>query len=138
VFNRPIALNDRHENERLDSVVIIEFKRPGETGVEGQRNPLLQIQEYIEHIRDGDATTRTGVPIPRSDSMYFFGYVICDLHEALKKVLKRANMRETADGRGMFGFFEQHRAYIEVISYGKMLDDARKRNRILFDKLKLP
>ncbi len=38
----------------------------------------------------------------------------------------------------MFGFIASHRAYVEVISYEKMVDDARKRNRILFDKLRLP
>jgi len=47
-------------------------------------------------------------------------------------------MIETPDGRGVFYVYESHRAYIEVISYDKLLDDARKRNRILFDKLQLP
>ena len=29
-------------------------------------------------------------------------------------------------------------AYVEVISYTKLLRDAKKRNKILFDKLNLP
>ena len=70
--------------------------------------------------------------------MYFFGYVVCELDPLLKKILHRRTMHETPDGRGMFGFFPAHKAYVEVISYEKMLDDARKRNRILFDKLHLP
>lgn len=138
VFNRPIALNDRPEGERLESIVIVEFKRPGDSSVEGQKNPVQQIQEYIELIQAGRAETRKGRPIVATDATYFFGYVICELDPLLKKVLKRSNMKETPDGRGMFGFFEDHRAYIEVISYEKMMDDARKRNRILFEKLQLP
>jgi hypothetical protein len=137
VFNRPIALNNRPENERLESIVIIEFKRPGETSVEGNKNPVDQILEYIEIIREGRATTRNGRPILKSESMYFFGYVIAELDPLLRKVLVRKTMRETPDSRGMFGFFPDHRAYIEVISYEKMLDDAQKRNRILFDKLQI-
>jgi hypothetical protein len=138
VFNRPIALNDRPEAERPESIVILEFKRPGQTSVEGQKNPVDQVQEYIELIRDGRADTRKGRPITATANTYFFGYVICELDPLLKKVLRRKTMQETPDGRGMFGFFPDHRAYIEVISYEKMLDDAQKRNRILFEKLQLP
>lgn len=138
VFNRPIALNDRPEGERLESIVIIEFKRPGESAVDGAKNPVVQILEYIELIRDGRAKNRKGRPIHAPESTYFFGYAICEVDTLLKKALKRMTMKETPDSRGMFGFFEDHRAYIEVVSYDKMLDDARKRNRILFDKLQLP
>lgn len=138
VFNRPIALNDRPEQDRLESVVILEFKRPGETSVEGQKNPVDQVLEYIELIMEGRAENRKGRPIQSTDAIYFFGYVVCELDPLLKKVLSRRTMRETPDGRGMFGFFPDHKAYIEVISYDKMIDDATKRNRILFDKLQLP
>lgn len=138
VFNRPIALNDRPEGERLEAITIIEFKRPGESSVDGAKNPVDQVLEYIELISEGRAVTRKGRPIVASDSVYFFGYVICEIDPLLKKTLSRKTMRETPDGRGMFGFFPDHKAYIEVISYEKMLDDAHKRNRILFDKLRLP
>jgi hypothetical protein len=37
-----------------------------------------------------------------------------------------------------FRLFTKPTRYIEVISYEKMLDDAQKRNRILFDKLQMP
>ena len=97
-----------------------------------------QVLEYIELISDGRASTRKGRPIVPTAATYFFGYVICELGSLLKRTLTRKTMRETPDGRGMFGFFPDHRAYIEVISYEKMLDDARKRNRILFEKLHLP
>ncbi len=35
-------------------------------------------------------------------------------------------------------FHDKYNAYIEVISYDKLLTDAKKRNNILFDKLGLP
>jgi hypothetical protein len=34
--------------------------------------------------------------------------------------------------------FGEGQAYVKVISYTKLLRDAKKRNRILFDKLHLP
>ncbi len=30
------------------------------------------------------------------------------------------------------------KAYIEVITYAKLVQDAKKRNRVLFEKLNLP
>jgi hypothetical protein len=138
VFNRAIVLNDRPEGERLESVVIIEFKRPGEVAMDSARTPVDQILEYIELLREGSQRSRTGRMLQPSNNTTYFGYAICDLHPRLKKELKRHSLRELPDGRGMFHFFEDHRAYIEVISYDKLLDDARKRNRVLFEKLALP
>lgn len=138
VFDRPIAFTDRPEHERPEAITIIEFKRPLSSAAEGQRSPVEQVQEYIELIREGRAQSRRGRRIEASAQTYFFGYVICELDGKLKKMLKRSAMEETPDGRGMFGFFRDLRLYIEVISYDKMLDNAVKRNRILFEKLQLP
>lgn len=138
VFNRPIALNDRAETERPESIVILEFKRPGESPVNGEKNPVDQILEYVELISEGKAENRKGRKIEAPSGVYFFGYVICEIDAQLKKVLSRKTMRETPDERGMFGYFPDHKTYIEVISYDKMLDDALKRNRILFEKLQIP
>jgi len=40
--------------------------------------------------------------------------------------------------RVFFGFKKQYNTYFEVISYSKMLTDAKKRNAVLFNKLGLP
>jgi len=42
------------------------------------------------------------------------------------------------DNLGYFGYNPSLSAYVEVISYTKLLRDAKKRNKILFDKLNLP
>lgn len=39
---------------------------------------------------------------------------------------------------GYYGYNETLNAYYEIISYAKLLADAKKRNRILFEKLHLP
>ena len=38
---------------------------------------------------------------------------------------------------GFFFYNPNFSAYIEIISYAKLLTDARKRNKVLFDKLRL-
>ena len=44
----------------------------------------------------------------------------------------------TADNLGYFGYNQGRYAYIEVISYNKMLADAKKRHDVFFDKLFAP
>ena len=38
------------------------------------------------------------------------------------------------DKQGYYGYHTNHRVYYEVMDYGKMLSDAKKRNSIFFDK----
>jgi hypothetical protein len=46
--------------------------------------------------------------------------------------------RPTPDNLGYYGYNPNLNAYYEVLSYTKLLNDAKKRNRILFEKLNLP
>lgn len=138
VFNRPIALNDRQEHESVESIVVIEFKRPGHSPVKGEKDPVRQVIEYIDIIRTGKVKSRTGRDIKATENTYYFGYIICEIDEALRKALLSTPMELTPDGRGYFGYFAKSKTYLEIISYDKMLDDAFKRNRILFDKVHMP
>jgi hypothetical protein len=45
--------------------------------------------------------------------------------------------RRTPDNLGYYGFNESLNAYYEILSYTKIVTDAKKRNRILFEKLNL-
>ncbi len=68
----------------------------------------------------------------------FYVYVICDFNPGLTKILEDRNYKRTPDNLGYFAPHENYNAYIEVISYQKLLKDAKNRNRILFEKLGLP
>lgn len=48
---------------------------------------------------------------------------------------ENAGLTLTPDGEGYYGYNQPRGAYIEVISYNKMVRDAAQRNQILFDKL---
>lgn len=51
---------------------------------------------------------------------------------------ENAGLNKTPDGEGYFGYNAPRGAYIEVISYNKLVKDAKKRNQVLFDKLFRP
>lgn len=121
-----------------NSVVIIEFKKPMRNDYSSTKDPIYQILDYIDVILDGNAKDKDGRPIKISENTAFFLYLICDITPTLEKLLSReASIVKTPDGLGYFWFHQRKKAYIEVISYNKLLQDAKKRNQILFDKLNI-
>jgi hypothetical protein len=93
----------------------------------------------MDEVRKGTFTDVSGRPLPMmNDRVPFFAYVICDLTRSLRAKMVRHDFDAHPDGQGFFDFRKTQRAYIEVISYDKLLGDAKKRNRVLFDRLNLP
>jgi len=60
------------------------------------------------------------------------------LTDSMVDAAEGSSLTRTPDGEGFFGFNPNFGAYIEVISYDKLLKDAKERNSILFDKLFKP
>lgn len=140
IFNDSFAfVNDEAPH---NSFVIVEFKRPERqdynTTAE-KKNPVDQVMSYIRTIRENKALDRRGKLIQLDkDKTPFYAYIICDFNVNLAKVLEERNYKRTPDNMGFFYFHDIYNAYIEVISYQKLLKDAKNRNRILFEKLGLP
>ena len=70
--------------------------------------------------------------------LYEACYLICDLTDRMRAHARDFSLIEAPDGMGYFGYNPNYRAYFEVISYTKMVSDARKRNAAFFNKLGLP
>ena len=49
----------------------------------------------------------------------------------------RFNYQQSVDGEGYFKTLPGGNGYVEIISYDKLLRDAQRRNRVLFEKLGL-
>ena len=137
VFNHPIAFVD--QGPPYSSVVVIEFKRPMRKDYdEVDDNPVAQIFDYIRDLRDGNKIDKDGRPIQPPSGIPFYAYVVADLTKKLQIIAENATLIRTPDSMGFFGYNKNLETYIEIISYDKMLLDAQKRNRVLFDKLNLP
>ena len=69
-------------------------------------------------------------------NLRYTGYLIADLTPSLhRQVFGRYH--RTADNEGYFCSLATGNGYIEILSYDKLVKDAERRNRILFDKLGL-
>jgi hypothetical protein len=135
IFNRPFAFT---EQTPYNTIVIIEFKRPARDDYDDNKNPITQVYDYVRRIRSGREHDRAGRPMNVPAHVPFYCYIICDITPRLKTEAENATFTETPDRRGYFGFNPMLSTYTEIVSFEKLIDDAGKRNRILFDKLNLP
>jgi hypothetical protein len=122
-----------------ESVVIIEFKRPMRKGYSDE-DPIAKLYEIGDSIRNSNANAidDLGRPIKSHSATRIYCYLICDLvAEGLQKHIKMHGLIQSPDGQSYFGFHPIFRVWMEVIDYDKLIGDALKRNRILFDRLDL-
>lgn len=139
VFDNPILVDDK-TSFPLGAITVIEIKRPMRNDMrEGEdKDPIAQALGYVERIRDGQVTTKSGLLIPKNNEIPAYCYVVCDLTPTMIKRCKNFSLTMTSDGMGFFGFNPNYKAYIEVISFNQLVKSAKERNKAFFDKLGLP
>lgn len=122
------------------SLSIIEIKRPmrNDAAAGEQKDPIEQCLGYLKRIRSGGVRTAKGRPIPNADQIPGFCYVIADLTPTLIDRCGILDLTATDDGMGYFGYNRSRNAYIEVISFDRLLSVANQRNRAFFDVVGLP
>jgi hypothetical protein len=92
----------------------------------------------VKRIRSGEFKTSRGRPIPLSNQKVpAFCYIISDITPSLKDILETLDAFPTPDNQGYYRFQKTFGIYYEVSDYDKLLNDARKRNRVFLDKLSL-
>ena len=132
IFDQAFAYSD--SEEPFTTVTIVEFKKPDNDN----KNPVNQVGEYVDLIRQGKKKKANGQSFTITDGTLFRCYVICDLTDKMRTHCLNSGLIPSADNLGFTGFNQYRHSYIEVISYNKLLCDAKKRNEILFEKLFSP
>jgi len=139
VCDNPILVSEK-PSLPLASITVIEIKRPMRNDAKPgeEKDPIEQSLGYLNKIRKGQVTTANGRPIPNSEDIPGYCYVICDLTQTMVDRCEFHNLTITSDHMGYFGYHKNYKAYIEVISFDKLVNAAKERNRAFFDKLGLP
>ena len=137
IFDKAISYSA--DNENINSITIVELKKPHRNDLSNDdSNPINQVLDYVSSIKNGSVTQCNGREFGNVQNAAFYCYVIADLTSSLRNAAENAALMKTPDGEGYFGFNSAKGAYVEVISYNKLLKDAKKRNQVLFDKLFRP
>jgi hypothetical protein len=140
IYNEAFAFSDSKKAPH-NSFTIVELKKPQRDDYkdyDDSKNPIEQSEKYIELLLDRKVKGRNGRVVEVDRRTPFYVYIICDIRPSLQKILERREFELTPDGKGWFKVKSKfYSAYFEVMPFEKVLDDARKRNKILFEKLNI-
>ena len=135
IFNNPFPFVEG-EDFPFNSIILVEFKRPMRDKYDPEKdNPIEQIYDYVEEIRKRKKLTRRGRNYPINESTLFYTYLICDINDKIDRAAKIAQLTKTFDGLGYYGYNKDFNCMIEIIPFEQVLSNAKKRNKILFNKL---
>ena len=139
VVDNPVLVAEG-ESSPFSSLTIIELKRPmgGGSRPSSSNDPLQQVLKYLEEIRSGRVKTASGRPIAQPDKIPGYCYIISDLTDDIKSTCTTNDFSVAHDGLGYFRFYTNCNAYVEVISYDRLIKSAKERNRAFFEYLGLP
>lgn len=119
------------------SLDVFEFKRPMRDDYKPNENPYNQIKDYLEIIRQGNATTKDKRSFRVIDGGLIYCHVICDFTKTLTNMLEREDFKQVGNQDWYIKYHQAYNAFIEVKSFNFVLELATKRNQVLFDKLGL-
>lgn len=135
IFNQPFALSST--DKPYNSIIIVEFKRPMRDDYSDDENPLKQVTKYTRELRENKVIDRKGRPFDLSQHTPIYAYIVCDLTKNLRTTAEDQGYTVMPDNNGYFNYIKTHNLYIEVLSFDKILNDAKQRNRVFFEKLNL-
>jgi hypothetical protein len=134
-FDNPTAIVD--SAPPYDSVTIVEFKRPNRDDYTDADNPIDQVERYVQDIQAGKVDNKDGQRMSPRPGTPFYAFIICSIMPSLEEIAVRRAFIKTPDGEGYFRMHPTLCVYEEIISYNKLLSDAKKRNASFFDKLNM-
>jgi hypothetical protein len=136
VLDNPVAISEcKNDGTVFDTIVIFELKRPMKNDYTDKYNPIKQLYSYVRKIKSGEAKDKYHRAIHVNESTKYYLYAVCDITPKLQPFIDDNEFTKTPDNLGWYKFNKTYNAYFEILSYDKILNDARKRNRVLFDKL---
>lgn len=137
VYNKRVLF--RGDNEASNPITIFEFKKPQRddfVNPSSTEDPVQQIVRYVNNVRDGKYKTPEGRKMLVAENTPFYGYVVCDLTPKVENWLEREkDFTPMPDRLGWFKWMGNINLYVEVVSWDKVLRDARMRNQVFFQKL---
>ncbi len=134
VLDKPVAVSDEENRGReYETIVLFELKRPMRNDYSSSSNPVNQLYEYVTKLKRNNVKDKDGRIIEIGSNTVLF-VSVCDITSTLEQILTFHDFTQTPDKMGYYRYHEKMNAYIEILSYDKIID-AQKRNKILFDKL---
>ena len=122
----------------LEPITIIEFKRPGRDDYTLQKNPFVQVREYVTRLREaGVVRAADGAEVRQiEENTPFMCFVIADIEASLVSMMQQFGPFHKKAGHGSYYKWDEvYKIFIEVTSYSEILKGAKARHQAFFEKL---
>ncbi len=134
VYDIPCAYSDNPD--KINSLVLFEFKRPGRNMDTPEDRKLdSQLEEYFLDLSKAKAKNSKGRYINIQKETPKYGYIVCDLQQDLITYNTDWNGFKKTPYNTLYKVNPELNLYYEVIDYNNLVDFAEKRHEIFFRAL---
>lgn len=119
-------------------ITIVEFKKPKRDDYTVASNPIAQVREYVDDMRQAKHAKRhDGVILrPVSEDTPFMCHIIADITPSLEKAMRQLGpFHQKAGTNCFYKWDEGYTTFIEISSFTDVLQSAKARNKAFFEKL---
>lgn len=120
--------------DNLDSITLIELKRPEVDVSKRDEKPHNQVMRYVKQLRKGELTLK-GKTINTTESTRYYCYILLDLNKKNQEVFVDEAYTPLRENRGYIFYHPTYKMYVTVLDYRELKKDAERRNKIFFEKL---
>ena len=121
-----------------EPITIVEFKRPKRDDYTMSSNPFVQVQDYVEMLREaGEATSNKGQRIGVIESETpFLCQTVADDTKPLKDMMNRiGGFYRKAGSKSYYRWDDVFNTFMEVTSYANLSSCAKARHEAFFERL---
>lgn len=134
LYDVPYAYVDNPD--KINSLVLFEFKRPGRDMWNETDNRLdKQLEKYFIELFKSKAKNSKGRYIRIKKETPKFGYIVCDLHNSLVEYNVNFNGFKITPQNTFYKINPELNLYFEVIDYSDLVNSAEKRHEVFFKAL---
>lgn len=122
----------------MEPITIVEFKRPRRDDYTMSDNPFLQVQDYVDVLKEAGAATKFNGNHLRTieKDTPFMCKIVADDTPSLRKVMDRlGGFHKKAGSKSYYKWDSGYKIFIELSSYSDLIEGAKARHTAFFDKL---
>jgi hypothetical protein len=115
-------------------LVLVELKQPARTNA-SRDDPVSKTLDYVEKLKSGRAKTEGNAVIDVEPNALTTVYIIADWTADFQRYLDREDFQIMPGDVGRYRYRAKENIIFFAMSFERLLESARRRNRIFFKKL---
>jgi hypothetical protein len=115
-------------------LVLVELKRPGREDT-SRDDPVTATLDYISKLKSGRALTEGGAVIDVEQNALTTVYLLADWTANFRRYLEREDFKPMPGDIGQYRYRDRENIMFIAMSFERLVESSRRRNKIFFKKL---